>query len=297
MGVFKILYILLTIIILGVIFYLSAAAYIAYVLTIPAPSPLKYNPDNIGQRWASVVFHSKDNAQLAGWYFPGTNEKAVMFVHGAGNQNRANEVYGTPEIAKYFLEQGYTILLFDLRGTGESEKTRISFGQYESLDVAGAFEYLVKQEYKPQSIGIISDSLGAIATILASDTVRGSGGIVLDSPATEVKSIVSNIMVDEHNIPRFIHPTVYFWAKTLYKIDVDTVRPIDHTEKLKNTPLLFLHGEKDTLIPPVNSEILLSKVNKGTRVLFPDAKHVETFKTNPELYKQVVSEFFSFNLK
>ncbi len=288
--------IILTILLLGTIAYFGVAAYIASILTVQNPSPIKYDKDKIG-RGTDVVFRATDGLQLAGWYFPGTNDKAIMFVHGAGNQNRANEVYGTPEIAKYFLEQGYTILLFDLRGTGQSQEARISFGQNERKDVAGAFDYLVKQEYKPESIGIISDSLGAIATIMASDTVKKAGGIVLDSPAAEVKPIVSNIMTDEHNVPRFLHPAIYLWAKILYQIDVDSVRPIDHIAVLSKTPILFLHHEADNLIPPVNSEELLKKVNKGTIVTFPNTNHAETYKTLPDLYLKTVSEFFSTNLK
>lgn len=287
---------IIVILVLGVIAYLGISAYIAYALTIPNPSPLKLDKTQIG-RGADVTFRSSDNLQLAGWYFPGTNGKAIMFVHGAGNQNRANEVYGTPEIAKYFLEKGYTILLFDLRGSGESQMARISFGQYEANDVAGAFAYLKTQEFKSESIGIIGDSLGAIATVMAADSIKDAGGIVLDSPATDVKPIVSYIMKDEHSVPYFLDPAIYFWAKTLYKIDVDTVKPIDHIVTLAETPLLFLHGEKDTLIPPVNSAELLAKVNKGTRVLFPGAKHVETFKTNPGLYLQLISDFMTANLK
>ena len=288
--------IVLSIIVLAVIAYFGVAAYIASVLTVQAPSPIKYDRDKIG-RGTDVVFKSTDNAQLAGWYFPGTNDKAIMFVHGAGSQNRANEVYGAPDIAKYFLEQGYTILMFDLRGTGQSQEARISFGQNESKDVAGAFNYLVKQEYKPESIGIISDSLGAIATVLAADTIKTSGGIVLDSPATEVKPIVSNIMTDEHSIPGFFFFFFYLWAKILYQVDVDSVRPVDHISVLKNTPLLFFFFLADTLIPPSNSATLLSMVSSGNRVTFPNTKHVETFKTLPDLYLKTVSEFFTKNLK
>lgn len=296
MIVVRILQILFGLTLIGIIVYIGASAYIATVLTVPGKSPVTYDRNKIG-RGTDVAFRSSDNLQLAGWFFPGTNDKAILFVHGAGNQNRANEVYGTPDIAKYFLDQGYTILLFDLRGTGESQYSRLSFGQYESRDVAGAFNYLVGQEFKPQSIGIISDSLGAIATIMAADSVKVAGGIVLDSPATIVRPIVSNIMVSEHNVPLFLHPGIYTAAKIFYHIDVDAVRPIDHIVTLKNTPLLFFHGENDTLIPPENSATLLGMVNNGQRVVFPGSKHVETFKDHPQMYEQLVSDFFSKNLK
>lgn len=288
--------VILSAFILGTI-YLGISAYISSVLTVSGESPVTYDENQISERVVDVAFKASDGLPLAGWYFPGTNDKAIMFVHGAGNQNRVNEVYGTVEIAKFFVTQGYTVLLFDLRGTGESTKTRLSFGQYEQNDVRGAFEYLKTQEFKPESIGIISDSLGAIATIMAAEVLKEAGGIVLDSPATELRGIVSNIMEDEHNVPRFMHPGTYFMAKLLYNIDVDAVRPIDRIVAMKKTPLLFLHGDSDTLMPPSHSELLLERVENGKRVLFPDTKHVETFITHPDLYKKVVGEFFEQNLK
>ncbi len=287
---------ILAILALAAIGYAGITAYIAYSLTILNPSPITVDKHTIGDRAADVVFRSTDNTQLAGWFFPGTNGKAIMFVPGAG-QNRTNIDYGGTEIAKHFVEEGYSVLLFDLRGTGESQVTRQSFGQYEKNDVAGAFQYLVKQEYAPESIGIVSDSLGAISTIMASREIKDAGAVVLDSPATEVVTAISHLMEGEHNIPRFLHPGVYFWAKTLYGIDALSVRPVDQIYYLENTPLLFLHGAKDDLIPPFNSEQLLSKVKKGTRVVFPNSDHVHTYKSDHALYLDTVSTFFTNNLK
>jgi len=290
-------YIILLVLLLVASAYIGISIYIASVLTKPGPTPIKLDKKVIGDRVADVVFRATDNAQLAGWFYQGTNDKAIMFVHGAGDQNRANEVYGTPEIAKYFYDQGYTILLFDLRGTGESEKTRSSFGQYEANDVAGAYNYLVKQEYKPESIGIISDSLGAISTILAADSVKGAGAIVLDSPAKEVRGIISNIMANEKKVPRFLHPGIFVAAKYLYKIDVEQARPITKITVLDKTPLLFLHGGADTLINPHDSEELAALVHNAKRIVFPEIKHVEEYKKDPVGYLRAVEEFFNDNLK
>lgn len=286
------------VIILAISLYGGISVYIASTLTAPVETPIKYDKKLIGERVADVVFRSKDNVQLAGWYFRGVNDKAIIFVHGAGNQNRVNEVYGAPDIAKHFYEKGYSLLMFDLRGIGESQKVRVSFGQHEADDVAGAYNYLVKQEFRPESIGIISDSLGAIATIMASNDIKGAGALVLDSPAAEIKSIVSNIMEKDHSVPRFLHPGTFLAARLFYNVDIEKVRPIDRITALSDTPLLFLHGEDDTLIQPSHSEELFSKVSQNSqRITFPNTGHVETYVKNPEKYLDILDDFFEENLK
>lgn len=277
--------------------YAAASVYIASQLTLPTPSPISFNPKQIGERVADVVFRAKDNAQLAGWYFRGTSDKAIIMVHGAGAENRANLAYGTPDIAKHYYDKGYTVLLFDLRASGESEKTRVSFGQYEAGDVAGAFKYLVVQEFKPESIGIIANSLGAISTIMASEDVKSAGAIVLDSPASDVKPIISHIMKNERGVPEFLHFGIFLAAKLVYRIDVDRLKPIDKIHTFKSTPILFLHGEKDDLILPENTEALQRKLDSGARITFPNATHIATYKSDPQKYLETLDKFFENNLK
>lgn len=288
---------ILSVTILAFLAYVGVSVYIASVLTTPGATPLEFDKNQIGQRVSDVTFRATDGIQLVGWLYQGTNEKAIMFVHGAGDQNRVNKIYGTPEIAKHFVDLGYTVLLFDLRGFGESQKTRMSFGQNEANDVTGAFNYLVEQEYEPSEIGIISNSMGAITAIMAAESVNRAGAIVLDSPATHIKDITSNIMREENNVPDFLHPGIFLMAKLFYGVDIDKVRPIDRVMTLSDTPLLFLHGEEDTLIPPSHSEELFNKVSQNAqRVTFPNTGHVETYVDNKEEYVELVSAFFEQNL-
>jgi pimeloyl-ACP methyl ester carboxylesterase len=296
-GTSKIIKIIFILIAVLIILYCGVSIYIASVLTKPNNNPVNYDKYKIGKNVTDVNFTALDGVYLSGWLFHGGSKKAIIFVHGAGAQNRINTDYGTVDIAPFFINQGYSVLLFDLRGNGSSQKTRIGLGEYERYDVAGAFKFLESQGFKPQSIGIISDSLGAISTIMAADYVKTAGGIVLDSPAAAVEPITSNIMTNEDHVPRFMDWGIYFFAKDLFGIDVNSIRPIDHIAELKNTPVLFLHGTKDTLIPPQNSLELIKKVNNGQIVLFENAAHAQTFKTNPDLYKKVVGDFFEKNLK
>jgi fermentation-respiration switch protein FrsA (DUF1100 family) len=85
-------------------------------------------------------------------------------------------------------------------------------------------------------------------------------------------------------------------AKLFFNIDIDKVRPIDKIAILSKTPVLFMHGETDTLIPPEHSKILADTIG-AQRVTFPNTEHVETYINNKSEYLNIVEKFFEEKLK
>lgn len=78
----------------------------------------------------------------------------------------------------------------------------------------------------------------------------------------------------------------------VYHININGIRPIDVVSRVPNRVFLFLHGASDTTIPVTDSEALLAKANKqSTLIIFPNADHVQTYKTNPQLYRSNVYQF------
>jgi uncharacterized protein len=70
------------------------------------------------------------------------------------------------------------------------------------------------------------------------------------------------------------------------------ISPRDEVEKF-DTPLLLIHGEKDTYIQPEMSIELYQRKIRGLRKLWiaPDAEHAEAYDKNPEEYSRQIEIF------
>ena len=82
--------------------------------SICCEAPLEYG----ATEYESVKFKLADGATISGWYIPATTHKnsLIILIHGHYGDRRA-----TGEWAKIFIEAGYGIYMYDLRGHGESE--------------------------------------------------------------------------------------------------------------------------------------------------------------------------------
>jgi fermentation-respiration switch protein FrsA (DUF1100 family) len=69
------------------------------------------------------------------------------------------------------------------------------------------------------------------------------------------------------------------------------MNPIDALQENK-VPLLLIHGEKDTVIPPDNS-VRMYEMTEGYRKihLIPGASHANSVLTEPSLYAKYVNSF------
>ena len=105
------------------VLYLGISAYLASMIEVPR-IPLAESPASVGLAYEDVSFPSRiDNIALSGWYMPGQNEFTIVMVSG-GIQNRVDPNAGTLEIGKDLVDRGFNVLMFDLRGRGESEGRR-----------------------------------------------------------------------------------------------------------------------------------------------------------------------------
>lgn len=289
--------ILLLLILLAAIVYFGVSYYIAYVMSKPTLSPVTSPATVVSADFENVEFTTSDNFHLKGWLFHAASNKVVVFVSGT-NQNRLNPDYGTVFIARELLAKGYNVLLFDMRATGESDGKLITFGQNEKYDIPAAIQFLESKGFQDKYIGIIANSLGAISTLLAINRLQKVGGIVLDSAAAEVKPIVAHLLKDERHIPVFLNPGIFYTGRIFLGIKLDTLKPVDMLSTVPHKKLLFLHGDRDVIIPLENSKTLLSHASRDSKlVIFKKAGHIQTYKTSPDLYRKEVFGYLDEELK
>lgn len=130
----------------------------------------------------SVHFPATDGQKIAGWFaMTSPNAPTVILVHGFKGR-RADML----PWARFLVAGGYNVLLYDNRGSGESEGWGITLGVKEPNDVIGAVHYLQQRtDLKNKQFGALGISLGAGIVIEAASQEPALQAIVADSAWTD----------------------------------------------------------------------------------------------------------------
>ena len=287
--------------------YLFIAFFIAQGLTGAERNPQEGHPTDFGLEWEDVAFQGRDQeVQLVGWYLPGRGQMAednphVIFVHGLSSVRSGGDGEAL-ELARRLVAEGYNLLLFDLRGHGNSEGDQISGGYFERWDVLGAYDYLVAEKGATAGgVGLLGYSMGGVTSILAAVEEPGIAAVVADSPF----AAATDLIVQEASrktpfpgwlIPAFI-PVTSLMADAIYGIDIGALNAEKAVAEL-NYPLLIIHGEEDERVPIDHGERVASAAPEGTTFWSTDAPgHVESFAEYPDEYFRRVDDYFQARLK
>lgn len=255
--------------------------------------PLNDSPSSVGLDYEDVSFTSRDDGVLLkGWYLPGEGENVIIIVHG-GFQNRLDDNVNTLGLAHDLVNKGYDILLFDLRGRGESEGKGLALSNIER-DIGGAVDYLEGEGYPSESIYIIGYCSGAASSCIFASQ-NSIGALVLDGCFASVRNMVIR-QAELMGVPRFLVnffiPGVLTMARLIY--DYDLVNPIDVIADV-SCPVLFIHEEYDELISREEMhQLFMISTNPANEFWeVSDAEHSQSYKTHPAEYIERVDNFLS----
>jgi dienelactone hydrolase len=157
-----------------VLFALALAVSIvapAVAATNVPSTEITSTPATMGLEYQSVTLTTTDGVELAAWYMPGTNRAGVVVMHGAGS-TRSDVLDQAAVLAR----SGYTLVLIDARGHGDSRGTAMDFGWNGDLDIAAGTAFLASRpEVDPDRIGVVGFSMGgeeAIGAAAADPRIR-----------------------------------------------------------------------------------------------------------------------------
>ena len=252
-------------------------------------------PGNYGLQYEEVEFTSRGDAiTLDGWYLPGDNGKhTIIFVHGIGSMRSGDNA---TEIAYHLVDQGFNVLLFDLRAHGSSGGDYVSGGYFEQKDVLGAIDFLLKRGVTTDDIGVIGFSMGAGTSILALVEEPGIRALVVDSPYARASDLLTNETALKTGVPKWLSsifiPAAKVMASLFYGIDIGSLVPEEAVRQLAY-PILVIHGEEDTRIPYTHGERVYGEAYQGSTIwLVPGVDHADAFLDYPEEYILRVTEYF-----
>jgi predicted alpha/beta hydrolase len=108
-----------------------------------------------------VEIKAADGASLRGTLYESRGPDAIVVGAAMGVPRRYYDAF-----AQYAASRGFTTLLFDYRGMGESRNSRARLEEWGSLDIAAAIDF-VRSTIKPRTLNFIGQSVGGQVAKLA----------------------------------------------------------------------------------------------------------------------------------
>lgn len=238
---------------------------------------------------------TEKNMRLKAWFVPSEKEskKFIICVHGhkCNGPDECGHLFSF-----YHYDMGYNYLLPDLRGHGRSDGNLIGFGSWDSLDIKRWIDYLIDRFGEDIEIALHGISMGAATVMLVNNT----------SPRKQVKAIIEDCgftnALDEvaevckgMNLKRsakIIARAANVYCNIFSKYDLKKdANPLGTMKNAKN-PVLFVHGEKDMLVPfEMCSQLYDACPVPKDIFTVPDAEHAYCYYDAKEEYEKKVKEF------
>ncbi len=264
---------------------LAASWAVGKALTDPDPSdvPAARPPAR------DVRLESADGITLAGTYWPGSAPDApgVLLIHGSDSSREA-----MAENAAWLAGQGYAAMTVDLRGYGESETARHSFGMLESRDAAAAFDWL-KREQKGAPVAVVGGSLGGAAALLGENGPVRADALILQAVYPDIRRAIRNRIAGKLTAgPAFLlEPLLSLQARRRLGVWPGQISPVAALRTYRG-PVLVIGGAEDGHTPPAETrEIYGAAPGPKTLWMMDDVGHAEASNPNDEEYRRRLLDF------
>lgn len=172
--------------------------YMIYRLAHPPKTPLYTTPYDfqvILQKpmWSEEKWKNPDGTQSVGWFLTrGQTAPALILSHGYG-ANRSELLTLSFELWK----AGYHVLVYDLRGHGESPVEWSGLGTFEKDDLGSAIDFIrslkndAGQDLVDGRMGLYGVDIGGYASLVAASQKPMIKAIAVDSICPDVPSYIN----------------------------------------------------------------------------------------------------------
>lgn len=256
-------------------------------------------PEQLGAKSEAVTFRSRtDEVELKGWFIPAEeSDRAIIILHG-GFMNRADPYAKALPLSVDLARNGFNVLAFDQRGSGESDGDVYGLGYWEWRDALGALDYLKARGFQTAKVGFLGFSTGAVIGIMAAARDPQVRALVSDGAFADLKDLLGIMFVRKTLLPKRLFTALLRPLEALTGIDSSAVSPEREIGCIKPRRIFFIHEQKDEMVPPDHPGRLHHAADNAENPMWlvPDAGHVQAYSTHPTEYLSKVVTFFSEEL-
>jgi len=186
--------------------------------------------------------------------------KTIVLLHGWGRSKNSLLSYGLA-----FAQQGYRVIIPDLRGHGNSSGDWVSFGAEEGRDISALMDLLAIKKYD-----LVGFSLGASAGLHATSLDERVNKLVVIAP---MHSLAETIPKFARQAPDWLEPIVtnhqieaLALANSLSGYSYEKTSNSIAPAKLISKPVLFVYGSIDKMSDYPLNKLLFEQGSKSNQL-------------------------------
>jgi uncharacterized protein len=256
------------------------------VATAPRRKPVQPVATIGGVAVEDVEVTTLDGLRVSGWLGRVSGARVVIIFAGKGGDRSTNL-----GVADYYASRGWSVLLPDLRATGESDGERVAMGYAERLDVRAWIEFAQEQHFG--SIALHGQSLGAAAITYAFDPdCKDFQFVVLEGCYDDVRHALFN-RLDFVPFPELTLKPVEWFGALAVGVPLDELRPIDRLASYRS-PVLFIAGDADPHALPSETQRIFDACGAATKQLswIEGGVHEHLWARDEAAYVAALERFF-----
>jgi uncharacterized protein len=273
--------------------YVGVAWFTADRLTRATNRPLAMDPYRLSPDVEAWSTRTADGLTLRGWYLSTTERRhLIVLVHGMWSSWLEMAALG-----RDLHQSGFDVLLFDLRGHGQSDPSRLYLGRRERNDIRAVMRWAESAGFAEDRIGWLGYSMGASTLLMEAARNPRIHAAVIDSPYGDLPKLLNSQLSKHSGLPGWFNPGILLAARLCYGVRTDDLVPIRYARAWGHRPLLLIHGESDSIVPVDQAQKLAEAIGSSCRTLtLPGVEHVQAYQSDPDNYVRLVGRFFNKNL-
>ncbi len=224
--------------------------------------------------------------------FADGQRRVVVLVHGFTYCLLGQIKYGA-----MFHELGFDCVLYDHRNHGLSGRAPTTMGAFESRDLSFICDWARKHYGEGTVLGTLGESMGAATVMLHAGMDPQLSFVVEDCGYSSLTGELKSELKNRFHLPAFpVLPIASLFFRLRGGVFFGEVRPADALKKNASTPMLFVHGDADELVPPdMMKECFDAKPGEKAKWLVPGAPHAGCYASDPVGYREQLSRFLTGN--
>jgi alpha-beta hydrolase superfamily lysophospholipase/uncharacterized protein YhhL (DUF1145 family) len=238
------------------------------------------------QKYQTITL--KSNKKIECWLIKTEKSKGtIILFHGYGAEkssmiDKSNE----------FIKLGFSTILVDFMGSGNSEGNQTTIGYKEAQEVKTVFDYLTQSGEK--NIYLFGTSMGAVAIMKCiNDNKIKPKGIIIECPFGSMYETVC-ARFKKMNAPTFpMAGILVFWGGIQNGFWGFSHNPTEYAKNI-NCPTLLLYGEKDKSVSRKEIDEIYANLNGYKKlIIYKNTGHENYLIKNKVEWTKNVSDFLA----